>query len=443
MHFCDIFILYITNIILIMNNIKSINKKGNSLAITVRAKQGCSQVLSVCKKTVTLSAFHLKKAPFLLKNFFQSKKVTTENAFSMEKAEIPALKGPNPFIESHPIDFHKPITAYRGCISKIGDVAEKVTPSLKNISFLNQTDGWNSLDFVMKKKPQVFLTIADKNNSRKEIKNKLGLLSACLKELNIPVSKEFTELNSVDQTVKQLAFIYEQIEDKRIESSTIQDLLVEADDSILELQDLLENYKKIIDEPTQEETKKFVKNTLKNNPLLAKLAPLTLTSGGAALSAFLIDQQGLLPISWNPNSYISNAILHKAGSLFTQIRSAGNVLNSQENLITVLQNATTVAGTCALATVDYNFEEEQGRYLNYIASGLINQMFAFTFAYAGARFCGSKEKVKGFVENRVSSTIAYKVCNTALDYLGVSFWSNKSISLIASSLINPLLSLTH
>lgn len=339
----------------------------------------------------------------------------------------------------------RPFNVYKTCIGKIGDLAERI-PLLDKIPFPNQLNAWNAVDRAIEKSPKVFLKLAsEKNGKEKEITDKLDLLLQCLQELNIsePVT---LHMSSIDPTVEQLECIYEVINDLWMEDSKEEskdeNLLIETRDLILELRDLLQDYKKILDRSNEREAERYAKERLKDNPLLAKLLPLTLVSSAGAISAFGIDQQGILPPNWNPNKYASDTILSIASSILTQVScSMGSLYIDQDKPAAILANVTVIAGTCALAPFDDRIEEDESGYLEYLLNSLVNQVFVFTFAYLGTRFCGSKEKVKGFVENRISSTIAYKACNATLGYLGIPFWPSKGVSLLASGVVNPLLSL--
>ncbi|MGL4539855.1 MAG: hypothetical protein ACRCU0_02625 [Candidatus Rhabdochlamydia sp.] len=415
--------------------------------------QGCSKVLSSCKTVakVTSSSF---------KNFFNKKAVV--DGFPINQGiRVPSLEGPNPLIEDISQKIKKPVRLYKKFTGKMGDLAEKIAnkgPSLENkIPSLDQIDFWKSLDpalqLTKKHFPTVFLELTNRNKREEEITEKLESLLPCLQKFSLPRLKlptKFTasDIASIDSIIKQLRLIdlsvVAFIQGTTTFSENEKYMLVEAHHSISDLQNLLKEYKAEVHKPIHEEDKKFAENKLKNNPLLVKLVPLTVASVGSVLSAFTIDQEGLLPAGVNPSNLLSKTLSKTVSLLSNPISSLKDLSFPSMPLISadILQNATMIAGNYALATLnDDSNEEEQQEYSRYMINILVNHIFMCSFAYLGSRVCGSKVKVKEFVEQRISSVLMYKVCNASLACLSIPFWPNKAISTIASSIANPLINL--
>jgi len=268
-----------------------------------------------------------------------------------------------------------------------------------------------------------------------------------LPRLKLPTKFTASDLASIDSIIKQLRLIdlsvVAFIQTTAIFSENEKYMLVEALHSISDLQNLLKEYQEEVLKPIHEEDKKFAENKLKNNPLLVKLVPLTVASIGSVLSAFTIDQEGLLPADLNPSNLLSKTLSKTVGLLSNPISFLQDLSFPSMPLISagILQNVTIIAGNYALATLNDDSNEEEQQEYSYMINILVNHIFMCSFAYLGSRVCGSKVKVKEFVEHRISSVLMYKACHASLTYLSIPFWPNKAISTIASSIANPLIHL--
>lgn len=454
MKLCDITDIYKTNIVLYMPYINFNGTKATLTTLTLQVTQGCSKLLSSCKTVAKVTGVSFK-------NFF-NKKVMTNGSPIGQGIIAPSLEGPNPFIEDISQSTKKLVRFYKMFTGKVGSLAEKIAnkgPSLENSPSLDQVDFWKLLDptlqLTKRHFPPVFLTITDRNRKEKEITEKLESLLPCLQKFSLPRLKlptKFTasELSSVDSIVKQLRIIDLSVVAFIRGTATFSDnekyMLVEARHSISDLQSLLKEYQEEVRKPIHEKDKKNAENKLKNNPLLIKLVPLTVASVGSVLSAFSIDQEGLLPADLNPSNLLSKTLSKTVDLLSNPISSLKDLRFSQESTsllsVGILQNVTMLVGNCALTILNKDAEEEeQQEYSRYMINILVNHIFMCSFAYIGARMSGNKVHVKEFVENRISSVLMYKACAASLGCLSIPFWPNKIISSIASSMANPLISL--
>ncbi|MEK7339570.1 MAG: hypothetical protein AABZ92_02510, partial [Verrucomicrobiota bacterium] len=284
-----------------------------------------------------------------------------------------------------------------------------------------------SLQVTQKFFPKEFLKLTGRKEREKEITKKLESLLACLQHFKIScfkLSKTFTP-SGVDSMIRQLKLIDKGVQAFIAKETDLSEnaccMLMNALESISELQSLLEKYQKDVNRPIDEKDRVFAKNTIENNPLVTKVISPTVIALGSVVTPFItIDCVPYMA---------SNAMI-----LLT------NVVHVSASLMPVLQNATITTASC-LAAVNYTDEEDQEGIPKYMINTLANQVFMCVFAYVGARMCGSKTKVKEFVEQRISSVLAYKTCNYSLNYLGVSFWPNKTVSSIVSGCTNRLLNL--
>lgn len=438
-----------------------INFNKAKATLSAGVNQGYFLVLSSCKTTTKIASLCFKKAiksPFLCKNFFPQKRLVKKNSPLQPEIVVTSLRS-NPLIRDISGELKKMVIFYQKISGKIGSLAEKVVskgPSLDNIPSLDQVDFWKSLgpalQLTQKHFPKVFVELTGRNKKEQEIREKLEFLVPCLQKFALPRFKlptEFTasNLTSINSMMKQLKLIHINIVTLIQGTTNFSDdekcMLMEAIYSISDLRNLLEKYQEDVNKPIHEEDKKFAKNKLNNNPLLIKLAPLTVISIGSVFSAFTIDQEGLLPASLNPSKLIAETISKtiylmsnqicalKELSFFPESRTFGSTA--------ILQNATVMTGTYGLEVFNNYANEED--YSRYFINIFVNHLFMCAFAYIGTRMCGSKVKVKNFVENRISSVLMYKICSASLGYLRIPFWPNKAISVIASIITNPLIHL--
>lgn len=425
------------------------NFNRTKIALTAGAYQGSLQALRACRATAYIADLALRKAvktPFLLKKIFSKKDIIKDSSSpAQQEVILDPLQSPNPLIQDISESFKKTVFLYKSFTNKSGSLAEKAVnqvghlletinkkPSVENIPSLDRVDFGKLLDSPLRVTqgffPKEFLNLTGRNESEKEITTELKSLVACLQRLKIPceLSETFTP-SGIDSINKQLKLINKGIEAFKEKEANhpanVCRMLINAHSSISKLQILLEKYQKDLNRPIAEEDRIFVKNTIKNNPLVTKVVSPTVIALGSVATPFIT-------IDCAP--YIaSNAI-----DLLT---NAVHVF--QENAFPVLQNATITTASCALAAVSYTGEEEQESIPRYMINALANQVLTCAFAYVGARMCGSKTKVKKFVEQRISSVLAYKTCNYNLDSLGISFWYNKVCSSTVSSCANHLLNL--
>ena len=422
-------------------------------ALAVGGYQCAFQMLKACRTTTNVASFVLGKAikiPFLLKNVFTKKEII-KDAFFLTEQEImiKPLQGPNPLMEDISHSFKKTVIFYKSVTNKAGDLAEKTVnkagcllektinqkPSIDSLPSLDRADFGKPLDLSLqvtqKFFPKEFLKLTGRKESEKEITKKLEKLFACLQHFGIPhdeLSKTFTR-SSKDSMTEQLKLIYENvqmfIEEKTGFSENESCALYNAVMSIKDLQNLLKEDQKDINRTIDEEDRIFAKNTIENNPLVTKVVSPTAIALGSVITSFTtID---CLPY-----------VVSKTKGLLTNI----HVFQEGTSLMPLLQNATTITASCALAVANnYTDEEEQESIPRCILNTLTNQIFMCAFAYVGERMCGSKTKVKEFVEQRISGVLAYKICNYSLDYLGISFWPNKTVSSIISGCTGHLLNL--
>lgn len=410
-------------------------------------QSGC-QVLRACKATAKVSSLCLKKAvkvPFLVKNLFIKRAVVSDClSLAQQEAIVEPLKGPNPLKEDISHILKEAVIFYKQLNSKFGDLAERTIdqaglflektinrkpsietlPSLDRVGFGKLID--SSLRTTQKFFPQEFLNLTNRNKTEKEITEKLESLLACLQHFEIPyfkLSKTFT-LSDVKSMTKQLKLV-----DKSVQAFIVREIdlsgdecciLVNARESINALQSLLKKWQKDVNKPINEEDRIFAKDTIKNNPLLTKVvSPTIIALGSVATPLITID-----------------GVPYLMSSLKSMIR----FFQEKVSLMPILQNAT--IGTVSYALAANCVEEEQEEYsLSHMImiDSLLNQIAVSTFAYIGARMCGSKIKVKEFMEQRASSVLVYKTCNSGLEHLRVPFWPNKAVSTIVSSLTNRIL----
>ncbi|PWU14710.1 MAG: hypothetical protein C5B45_03995 [Chlamydiae bacterium] len=424
-----------------------INFNRTKSVLVVGVNQSGYQALRACKATAKVSGLCLKKAvkaPFLLKNFFIKKTIVSDSlSLAQPEVRVEPLKVPNPLMEDISQGLKQTVVLYKELNSKSGDLAERTIdqagrflektinrkPSVESLPSLDQIDFGKCIDFSLRMTqkffPQEFLNLSNRNKSEIEIIEKLKSLLACLQHFEIPcfkLSKNCT-LSDVNSMTKQLklidkgiqAFIKEEIDLSGDECC----MLVNALGSISELQNLLGEYQKDVHKPIDEEDRIFAKNTIENNPLVTKVVSPTIIALGS-IATPLITIDGV--------PYVMS-VLKNVTSLF------------QENvpLIPVLQNATIATASYALAMNCAEEKQEEYSLHMLMINSLLSQFAMGTFAYIGARMCGSKIKVKEFVEQRISSVLAYKTCNRGLEYLRVSFWPNKAISAIVSGLTNRML----
>ncbi|HEV3270294.1 MAG TPA: hypothetical protein VGZ69_06580 [Candidatus Rhabdochlamydia sp.] len=432
-----------------LNTITS-NFNRTKIALGAGAHQGGLQALRACRATTYIADLALRKtikAPFLLKNLFSKKNIIKDSSSpAQQEVILDPLQSPNPLIQDISESFKETVVLYKNFTNKSGDLTEKAVnqvghllektinkkPSLEDIPSLDRVDFGKLLDsplrVTQKLFPKEFLNLTGRNESEKEITAELKSLVACLQRLKIPyeLAETFTP-SGIDSINKQLKLINKDIEDFRKKKANhpanVCRMLINAHSSINKLQILLEKYQKDINRPIEEEDRIFAKNIIKNNPLITKVVSPTVIALGSVATPFItID-----------------CVPHIASNAIGLLTNAVHVF--QENAFPVLQNATITTASCALAAVSYTDEEEQESIPRYMINALANQVLTCAFAYVGARMCGSKTKVKEFVEQRISSVLAYKICNYRLDYLGFSFWSNKVCSSTVSSCTNHLLNL--
>ena len=419
-------------------------------ALAIGANQGSSQALRACRATANVANVALRKAmkaPFLLKSLFSKKEIVKDaTSFPEQQVTVDPLQGPNPFIKDISQNLKEAAILYKNLTKKAGDLAEKAVNqvgyllegttnqklSIDSLPSLDRTDFEKllglSLHVTKKFFPKEFLSLTGRNESEKEITKKLESLLACLQYLEIPcfkLSKTLT-LSDVDSLIKQLKLIDKGMQAFIKKETDLSEnkcnMLMNTLGSISDLQSLLEKYQKDVNEPIEERDRTFTKELIKNNPLVVKVVSPAVIAMGSIVTPFItID---CVPYM------VSNAI-----SLLT------NVVYVNTPLMPVLQNVTITTASCALAAVHYTDEEDQEGYSRYMINILASQVFMCAFAYVGARMCGSKAKVKEFVEQRISSLSVYKICNYSLDYLRFPFWLNKAVSSTASSCTNPLLNL--
>ncbi|WP_220017788.1 hypothetical protein [Candidatus Rhabdochlamydia oedothoracis] len=294
-------------------------------------------------------------------------------------------------------------------------------PSLDRIDFGKLID--SSLQFTKQFFPKEFLHLTNRNKREKEITENLESLLACLQHFEIPyfkLSKTFT-LSDLESMTKQLKLI-----DKGMRGFIVREIdlsedeccmLANALESISDLQSLLEAYQKDINKPIDEEDRILVKETIENNLLVTKVVSPTVIALGSLVTP-LITIDGM--------SYVMSSLKNVIG-----------LFQESAPLMPVLQNATIATASYVLAV--NCAEEEQEGYALYMVKTLLNQVAIGTFAYIGARMCGSKIRVKEFVEKRISSVLAYKICSNGLEHLGTSFWPNRAVSVFVSGLINCML----
>ncbi|QZA59065.1 hypothetical protein [Candidatus Rhabdochlamydia porcellionis] len=401
------------------------------------------QVLRACKATAKISDLCLKKvvkSPFLVKNLFIKRVIVNDSPpLTQQEVIVEPLKGPNPLMED--IYLKEIVMLYKQLNSKVGGLVERVVdqagrflekmthrklsiealPSLDRVDFGKLIDP--SLQMTQKFFPQEFLNLTNRNKGERRVTEKLESLLACLQHFEIPhfkLSKTFTP-SDVESMTKQLKLI-----DKGVRAFIVRKIdlsgdeccmLVNARESINELQSLLKEYQKDVNKPIDEEDRVFAKDTIKNNPLVTKVvSPTIITLGSVATPLITID-----------------GVPYLMSSLKSMISF------SQENVL-FSQNATIATASYALAANCAEEEQEEHSLLHMIIiNSLLNQVAVSTFAYIGAHMCGSKIKVKEFIQQRISSVLVYKTCNSGLEYLGALFWPSKAISAIVSSLANRIL----
>lgn len=405
--------------------------------------QGGYQALRACKATANVSGLCLKKvikAPFLLKNLLIKKAVVNDSSsLAQQEVRVEPLEGPNPLIEDISEGLKKTVILYKKLNRKSGDLAERTInqvscllekttnrkPSIENLPSLDRVDFGkiidSSLRMTQKFFPQEFLNLTNRSKkSEKEITEKLEPLLACLQHFKIfyfKLSKTFTpsDVNSMTKKLKLIdksvqAFIKEKTDLSGNECC----MLVNALGIIIELQSLLKEYQKDVNKPIDEEDRTFAKDTIKKNPLVTKVvSPAVIALGSVATPLITIDG---VPY------------------VMSSLKNVINLFRENVSLMPILQNATIATTYYALA--DNCTEEKQEEYSLHmiVINSILNQVAIGAFAYIGARVCGSKIKVKKFVEQRISSVIAYKTCNSSLEYLECSFWPNKVVSAIVSGL---------
>lgn len=379
----------------------------NKVPLSIGVNQCYYQALRTCKATVKVSSLCLKKlvkALFLAKELFIKRTAINDSLFLVQQEVIlDSFKGPNPLIEDVSQNFKEIGIFYKKINSAFGDLAEKTADqiscllektinqkiSIESFPYLDQIGFGKLLDsslwITQKFFPQEFLNLTNRNKKERKIIEKLESLLACLQHFEIPyfkLAKAFIS-SDVESITKQLKFIDEGIQafiEKKTDLSGDECcMLVNALESISELQNLLEEYQKNINKPIEEEDRIFAKEIIKKNPLVIKIVPPTIIALGSIIVA---------------SSYTA-------------------IVNSNE--------------------------EKQEEYSLYMISNLLNQVTINTFAYMGVRICGSKMKVKEFVEQKISNILAYEACSSGLEYLGVSFWPNKVVSAIVSDLTNHIL----
>ncbi|MGB7128671.1 MAG: hypothetical protein WBD50_06255 [Candidatus Rhabdochlamydia sp.] len=434
---------------IITSNTTTSNFSKTKAALAVGVHQCAFQALKACRATANVSDFALRKAiktPFLLKNLFNKKKIVKDSSsLTEQEVMLDPLQGSNPLIKDISQGLKQTVILYKNFTVKSGDLAEKTVnqvghllektinqkPSIDSLPSLDRADFGklldSSLQVTQKFFPKEFLKLTGRKESEKEITKKLESLLACLQHFKIScfkLSKTFTP-SGVDSMIRQLKLIDKGVQAFIAKETDLSEnaccMLMNALESISELQSLLEKYQKDVNRPIDEKDRVFAKNTIENNPLVTKVISPTVIALGSVVTPFItIDCVPYMA---------SNAMI-----LLT------NVVHVSASLMPVLQNATITTASC-LAAVNYTDEEDQEGIPKYMINTLANQVFMCVFAYVGARMCGSKTKVKEFVEQRISSVLAYKTCNYSLNYLGVSFWPNKTVSSIVSGCTNRLLNL--
>ena len=409
--------------------------------------QGGYQALRACKTTANVSGLCLKKvvkAPFLLKNFLIKKAVVNDSSsLTQQEVRVEPLEGPNPLIEDISQSLKKTVILYKKLNRKSGDLAERTInqvscllekttnrkPFIENLPSLDRVDFGkiidSSLQMTQKFFPQEFLNLTNRNKSEKEITKKLGSLLACLQHFKIPhfkLPKTFipSDVNSMNKKLKLIdkslqAFVKEKTDLSGNECC----MLVNARQSISKLQSLLKEYQKDVNKPIDEEDRIFAKDTIKKNPLVTKVvSPAVIALGSVATPLITID-----------------GVPYVMSSLKNMI----NLFRENASLMPILQNATIATTYYALAANCAEEKQEEYSLHMIVINSILNQVAIGAFAYIGARVCGSKIKVKKFVEQRISSVLVYKTCNSGLGHLGFSFWPNKAISAIVSGLTNRML----
>jgi len=409
--------------------------------------QGGYQALRACKATANVSGLCLKKvvkAPFLLKNFLIKKAVVNDSSsLAQQEARVEPLEGPNPLIEDISQGLKKTVILYKKLNRKSGDLAERTIsqvsfllekttnrkPSIENLPSLDRVDFGkiidSSLRMTQKFFPQEFLNLTNRSKSEKEITEKLESLLACLQHFKIPyfkLSKTFTpsDVNSMTKKLKLIdksvqAFIKEKTDLSGNECC----MLVNALGIIIELQSLLKEYQKDVNKPIDEEDRIFAKDTIEKNPLVTKVvSPAVIALGSVATPLITIDG---VPY------------------VMSSLKNVINLFRENVPLMPILQNARIATTYYVLAANCAEEKQEEYSLHMIMINSLLNQVAIGAFAYIGARVCGSKIKVKEFVEQRISSVIAYKTCNSSLEYLGCSFWPNKVVSAIVSGLTSYML----
>ncbi len=436
---------------IITSNTTTSNFSKTKAALAVGVHQCAFQTLKACRATANVADFALRKAiktPFLLKNLFNKKKIVKDPSLTEQEVMLDPLQGPNPLIKDISQSLKQTVILYKNFTVKSGDLAEKTVnqvghllektinqktsidslPSLDRADFGKLLD--SSLQVTQKFFPKEFLNLTGRNKNEKEITKKLESLLACLQHFKIScfkLSKTFTP-SGVDSMIRQLKLIDKGVQAFVAKETDLSEnaccILMGALTSIKDLQNLLKKYQKEVDRPIDGKDRTFAKNTIENNPLVTKVvSPIAIALGSVITPFITID---CLPYMVSKTMGLLN----------------GHIFQFQEgtSLMPALQNATITTASC-LAAVNYTDEEDQEGIPKYMINTLANQVFMCVFAYVGARMCGSKTKVKEFVEQRISSVLAYKTCNYSLNYLGISFWPNKTVSSIVSGCTNRLLKL--
>lgn len=416
-------------------------------ALVAGVHQGSYQALRACKATAKVSGLFLKqavKAPFLLKDLFKKKVVVNDSrSLAQQEVRIDLFQGPNPLLEDISQGFKQTVILYKQLNSKSGDLAEKTVekislllekttsqkPSIENLPSLDQVDFGKCIDFSLqmtqKFLPQEFLHLTNRNKNKKKITEELGTLLACLQHFHIPyfkLSKTFTSVD-VNSMIKQLKLVDKGVQSFIKEETDLSGgeccILVDARKSISKLQSLLKEYQEEVNRPIGEEDRILAKDTIEKNPLVTKgVSPAVIALGSVATPLITID--GV--------SY-----------LMSSLKNMINLFQKNVSVMPILQNATIITTSYALTTQCIEEMQEEHSLHMIMVNSLLNQVAVGTFAYIGACVCGSKIKVKEFVEQRISSVLVYRACNISLEYLGTSFWPNKAISAIISGLTNRML----
>ncbi|MDR2540072.1 MAG: hypothetical protein LBC45_05770 [Chlamydiales bacterium] len=427
-------------------NFNTVASKFNrsQVALAVGVKQGGYRFLRACNTTIHVSSLCLKKtikSSFLLKKLFIKKRVINQSLpLTQQEVRLDPFKGPNPLMEDISQNVKEIVVFYKQLNSKSGDLAERAInqvgrflektihqkPSIETLPSLDRVDFGklinSSLRVTQRFFPKEFLHLTNRNKREKKITENLESLLACLQHFEIPyfkLSKTVT-LSNVDGITKQLKLI-----DKSVRAFIVREIdlseneccmLVNALGSISDLQSLLGEYQKDINKPMGEEDRIFAKDVIENNPLVTKVASPTIIALGSVVTPLItIDGVPYLISLWK------------------------NLFQESMSLIPVLQNVTIATASYALEVSCTEEKQEECSYLLHIINSLFNQVAISAFAYIGAHMCGSKIKVKEFVEQRISSVLAYKTCNSGLEYFGSSFWPNKAISAIVSGLVSRML----